>query len=424
MPSTSDPAPLSSRFFTPALGLLADCTHRRHCPELSDSEWLRLGVDRCLQPQSSGRGFLQMLASRAPGLCPDNSHFFESLKSQRRLSLCAELNARLCSHARQMLPDALAAFPCLAGFDVHAGDGHSHAHAVHDPADSKGDKHAVGHLYSRNLRSGTLSHLTVNDQKARKKEHDMRALKRQTIDTLRQGAGKGRKVLYVWDRAGIDFNQWHKWKQGSGIYMLSRCKANMALIKCGDLPFDRDDPVNAGVQADELVGSATGGVLMRRVRFLDVLTGITYEYLTNLLESSVAPGVIAHLYKMRWNIEKSFDEVKNKLGEKKAWATSATAKSMQAQFICLSVNLLHLIEHELGQAGIHNVPEEKRRAQRLDQAKKQAASQNNVLPKTMIMMQQLTQHSAKLIRWVAAQLWLNVPWKQACAALMALYAKL
>ena len=424
MPSTSDPAPLSSRFFTPALGLLADCTHRRHCPELSDSEWLRLGVDRCLQPQSSGRGFLQALASRAPDLCPDNSHFFESLKSQRRLSLCAELNARLCSHAREVLPDALAAFPCLAGFDVHAGDGHSHAHAVHDPADSKGDKHAVGHLYSRNLRSGTLSHLTVNDQQARKKEHDMRALKRQTIDALRQGAGRGRKVLYVWDRAGIDFQQWHKWKQGSGIYMLSRCKVNMALIKCGDLPFDRDDPINAGVQSDELVGSATGGVLMRRVRFLDVLTGITYDYLTNLLESSVTPGVIAHLYKMRWNIEKSFDEVKNKLGEKKAWATSATAKSMQAQFVCLTVNLLQLIEHELGEAGIHNVPEEKRRAQRLDQAKTQAASRNTVLPKALIMMQQMTQHSVKLIRWVAAQLWLEVPWKLACAALAALYARL
>ena len=195
-------------------------------------------------------------------------------------------------------------------------------------------------------------------------------------------------------------------------------------IKCGDLPFDRADEINAGVQADELVGSATGGVLMRRVTFLDVLTGITYEYLTNLLESSVAPGVIAHLYKMRWNIEKSFDEVKNKLGEKKAWATSATAKSMQAQFICLSVNLLQLIEHELGREGIHNDPEEKRRAQRLDQAKAQAASQNTVLPKALIMLQQITQHSVKLIRWVATQLWLNVPWKQACAALVALYARL
>jgi hypothetical protein len=349
MLSTSAPDSLPARFFTPALDLLPGCSNQRHCPELSDFDWLRLGVHRCLQPQGSGRGFLQTLASRAPDLCPDNSHFFESLKSQRRLDLCGELNARLCVHARQVLPDALAAFTSLAGFDIHAGDGHHHAHAVHDPADSKGDKHAVGHLYTRNLRSGTLSHLTVNDQLMRKKEHDMRALKRQTIDALRQGAAKGRKVLYVWDRAGIDFSQWHKWKQGSGIYMLSRCKANMALIKCGDLPFDRADEINAGVQADELVGSATGGVLMRRVTFLDVLTGITYEYLTNLLESSVAPGVIAHLYKMRWNIEKSFDEVKNKLGEKKAWATSATAKSMQAQFICLSVNLLQLIEHELGQ---------------------------------------------------------------------------
>ena len=424
MSSTSDPSALPSRFFKPVLDLLPGCLHQRHCPELSDADWLRIGVERCLAPQTSGRGFLQTLASFAPTLCPGNSHFFESLKSQRRLDLCAEINARLCAHARQLLPDALAAFPCLAGFDIHAGDGHYHAHATHDPADSKGEKHAVGHLYARDLRSGILSHLTVNDQIARKKEHDMRGLKRQTIDTLRQGAKKGRKVLYIWDRAGIDFRQWHQWKQGSGIYMLSRCKTNMALIKCGDLPFDRNDEINAGVQADELVGSPTGGMLLRRVTFLDVLTGITYEYLTNLLESSVLPGVIAHLYKMRWDIEKSFDEVKNKLGEKKAWASSATAKSMQAQFICLSVNLLQLIEHELGEEGILNEPELKRRATRLEEAKKQAESQNAVLPKMLVMMQRMTQHSVKLIRWVAAQLRLDVPWKVACTALAALYAKL
>lgn len=424
MPSLADPSSLPARFFTPALELLPSCANLRHCPEISDSDWLRLGVHRCLQPQASGRGFLQTLASRAPDLCPYNSHFFESLKSQRRLALCAELNDWLCSRARLVLPDALAAFTCLAGFDIHAGDGHYHAHATHDPADSKGGKHAVGHLYTRNLRNGTLSHLTVNDQLTRKREHDIRGLKRQTIDTLRQGAGKGRKVLYVWDRAGIDFTQWHKWKQGSGIYMLSRCKANMALIKCGDLPFDHADPINAGVLRDELVGSATGGLLLRRVTFLDVLTSITYEYLTNLLESSVPPGVIAQLYKMRWDIEKSFDEVKNKLGEKKAWASSATAKSMQAQFICLTVNLLQFIEQELGKEGIVNESEKKRRAARLEAARKQAAGQNTVLPQMLVMMQRVTQHSVKLIRWVAAQLWLDVSWKAACMALSALYQRL
>lgn len=206
--------------------------------------------------------------------------------------------------------------------------------------------------------------------------------------------------------------------------MLSRSKTNLALIKCGNLPFDRNDPINAGVQSDDLVNTGSSGVLLRRVTFLDVLTGITYEYLTNLLERSVPPGVLAHLYKMRWDIEKTFDEVKNKLQEKKAWATSATAKSMQAQFICLTVNLLHLIEHELGKEGIVNEPEMKRRAARLELAKKQAKSQNSVLPRMVIMMQQMTQHSVKLIRWVATHLWLDVPWKAACAALAALYAKL
>ena len=51
----------------------------------------------------------------------------------------------------------------------------------------------------------------------RKKKRDIRALKRTTLAALRQGAAKGRKVLYIWDRAGIDFKQWYDWKQGSGI---------------------------------------------------------------------------------------------------------------------------------------------------------------------------------------------------------------
>ncbi len=414
---------LPARFFTPLLDLLPTCEHRRHCPGLSDADWLRLGVQRCLAPQASGRGFLQTLASLGALCRPENSHFFESLKSQRRLALCAEINARLCAHARTVLPDALAAFPSLAGFDVYAGDGHSHAHAAHDPADSKGDKHAVGHLYSRNLRSGCLSHITVNDQQERKKEHDMRALKRMDIAALRQGAPKGRKVLHVWDRAGIDFGQWHKWKQGSGIYMLSRCKENMALLPCGSLPFDAGDENNSGVLRDELVGTATSGLMLRRVTFHDVVMERQFEFLTNVLESSVPPGVLAQLYRMRWQIEKSFDEVKNKLGEKKAWATSAAAKSMQAQFICMSVNLLQLLEHELDAQGICNAPETKRRARRLEQATATAAKAGKMLPKTLRLMQKITQHSVKLIRWVAAQLWLNIPWQHACTALIALYAK-
>jgi hypothetical protein len=420
----SSPA-LAARFFAPALSLIPACEHQRVCHELSDADWLRVGVHRCLMSQPSGRGFLQALGSLDPELCPANSHFFESLKSRRRLDLCAELNTRLCDLGRTQLPDALGAFAALDGFDVHAADGHFHAHAVHDPADANGSKHAMGHLFMRNLRTGMMSHLTACDQAARKKEHDVRALKRTTIRALRQGAPKGRKVLLAYDRAIIDFRLLHEWKQGSGIYVVTRCKENLALIKCGDLRFDRDDEINAGVQADELVGSGTAGVLMRRIIFHDVLSARIFEFLTNLTDSSVPPGLLAFVYRMRWDIEKSFDEFKNKLGEKKAWATSATAKSMQAQFMCLSANLLHLLEHELAtKEGITNKAEEARRAKRLEQAKAVAASQNTVLPQALCSVQKLTQHTLKLVRWVATQLWLDIPWKQACAILAALYATL
>jgi hypothetical protein len=413
-------SPVANHFFSPSLDLLPSCSHLRSCPELSDANWLLLGVARCLQPNASGRHFLQVLASLNPELDPGNSLFFETLKSQRRLNLCTELNTKLCVVGPERLPDALATFACLERFDIYAGDGHFHEHAVHDPADEEGKKHAVGHFYTRNLRSGLVSHLCVGDQIHRKKEHDMRALKRLSIAQLRQGAPKGRKVLYVWDRAGIDFKQWYDWKQGSGIYVLSRCKENMDLTKCEDLPYDQSDPINAGILGDEVVTG--GGFTMRRITYHDPESGRTFQYLTNVIDSDVLPGVLAFLYKIRWNLEKSFDEFKNKLGEQKAWATTPTAKSMQAQFLCLTLNLLHLLDHDLEKnEGIHNKPEKERRAKRLEKAKASAAKAGLILPKTVELVQNLTQHSVKLIRWVATQLWLSNPWAEACVALAALY---
>ena len=137
------------------------------------------------------------------------------------------------------------------------------------------------------------------------------------------------------------------------------------------------------------------------------------------------PGVLAWLYKTRWDIEKSFDEIKNKLGEQKAWGSSATAKSMQAQFICLTLNLLHLLEHELKEKeGIVNEAEDKRREKRLGLVREGLKKAGAVLPKALELVQRSTQHSVKFIRWAAARLWQNNPWKLACVALAALYARL
>ena len=146
---------LSRQFFTPLLRGLESLPAFRVCPDLPDQDWLLFGVLRSLVPVQSGRAFLQKEASLLPR-CPENAQFFEALKSPRRLAFCSQAAGALLSHLSPLLPDALAQFPALDGFDVWAGDGHHHSAAAHDPRDSEGRKHPTGHLYMLNLRT----HLT------------------------------------------------------------------------------------------------------------------------------------------------------------------------------------------------------------------------------------------------------------------------
>ena len=414
---------VAAELLQPLFDALERCTFQRSCPSLSDSNWLLIGTLRALQDQSSGRAFLQGLKSQRPDIAPDFQHFFETLKSSRRLELCSEANEQLVRSMRRRTLDALAVFSELNDFEVYAGDGHFHSAAAHDACKPEGGgKYPVGHVFCLNLRNHALTHMSVADSTARKREHDMRILKRQDIQSLRQGAAKGKKVLYIWDRAGIDFCQWQKWKQSSGIYFVSREKDNMNLEVLEQKPFDPDDARNTGVLSVERVRSSKG-VMLRRIVYFDVAEGREYIYLTNLMDPP--PGIIAHLYKMRWDIEKVFDELKNKLGETKAWASSLTAKSMQGQFLCIAHNLLTIYEQYLEAAhGIRNEAEIKRRAQRLQSLKETLAERSEILPRNVRLIQRLTQRSVKFIRWIRYYFFSGTPYRQALLDLRNIYAVL
>lgn len=73
--------------------------------------------------------------------------------------------------------------------------------------------------------------------------------------------------------------------------------------------FDPQDPVNRGVEADEMAGYTYA--YLRRIAYRDPATGERFIFLTT--ETSLRPGVIALLYSLRWKIEKVFDVAKNKL---------------------------------------------------------------------------------------------------------------
>jgi hypothetical protein len=411
---------VSQRLSQPLHEQFPHCDATRVCPALPDMDWLQMGLTRVLHECKSGRGFLQEYGGRFPQ-CPQRSTFFESLQSPRRAHLLQQINRLLQKQMTQQIPDRLAVLPELDGFCVYAGDGHWHAAAAHDPV-VDGIKYATGHFFGLNLRTQGIVHLTAADQQARLKEHDMRALKRLETEILRQGAPVGRKVLWIWDKAGIDFQQWHRWKQAAGIYFASCAKDNMTLEVIGQNAFDRQAAINQGVLADELVSTSTG-VMVRLVTYYDPVRKETFRFLTN--ELTLLPGIIAHLYRLRWDIEKVFDEFKNKLAEKKAWASGQTAKTIQAQFMCLMHNLLVLFEQlVLVPEGIHNQAEDRRRQKRLQQVKTTLQQQGQKLAWLVEALQRCTQRSVKLIRWLRSHFFLPTSCSQALEALRALYATL
>ncbi len=404
----------------PLFSALPRCRHSRSCPSLSDPDWLALGTLRVLLDHGSGRGFLQHMLAHCRQT-PSTSLFFENLGSPRRLRLCSEASDLLRRQASAELPDAFAAHTLLENFDIFAGDGSYLVAACHDrpqPSSSAASGHkkfATGHFFGMDLRTSALFHLAVADQIERR-------LKKLDPEVLRQGAPKGRKVLWAWDRAITDFRLWHNLKTSHGIYFITRQKENFAGEPSGNHTFDASAPINQGVLSDEMVGSGGGGVAIRRITFLDPLTGVVHVLLTN--EMTLPPGLLALIYKMRWDIEKAFDQIKNKCGEKKSWASSPQAKSMQAHFICMAHNLMLLQEHKLAvEHQITDTAETKRKTRRLEKERKVVLDKGMKLPPALQSLQRVTQRGIKFIRWLRMFLFSPAPWCHMLATLRTLYQR-
>jgi len=416
--SLSVTSEVKNQFLQPLLTVFAQVTSRRKCPVESDLDWLLKGVDRVLSNHRSGRDFLQSFQLFWPQPMQVGP-YFETLASPRRLAMVAEGSGLLRARVDAARTGALAEFAALDTFEVYAGDGHYLAAATHDPV--QGETHwPTGHFFALNLKSQSLFPLTLADLLARKKEHDARALKRQSVAQLRQGAGKGIKVLWVWDKAGVDLAFWQE-RKASGIYFLSLRKAGMCLELEKERSLDLTQPINQGVQSDRVVRDRRG-LRVREITFENPCDGQVYVYLTN--ELTLAPGLLVLLYKTRWDIEKVFDETKTKLAEKKSWATSVTAKEMQAHFVSLVHNLLLLVQDWHEQQGVVNTAETERKQKRLEQQEKALTANGRSLPLIYKTLQRFTQATFKLIRWLRVHWHRPTSLPQALLQLQHLYAKL
>lgn len=410
--SDQENATVEERFFAPLNEALEKAVNLRKCETFSDLGFLTAGVRRVLSSSSeSGRAWVQKLRKILQGHLTANC-FFKGHRSTRRLRLLSEVSGVVALLADAAADDdPFAMHPELENFEIYAGDGHYHGASTHEEriADKK---YAVQHFYAANQRTRSFHHLDVARPKTGgKKEHDMSALKRFDRQILRMGAPVGKKVLWAYDRASIDFQYWYKMKHGAGVYFLSREKENMELRILGKYDFDPEDPRNAGVVDDQMIGNSSG-TMVRRIIYLDPVSGTTYGFLTN--EFTIPPGILAFIYKERWNIEKVFDEVKNKLCEKKAWGKSDATKCIQAKFIAVTLNLMLIFERTIEkEEGIVDEKVMKIRRERLESDIAKATENGRTLSSMVIAPKRATQRSVQFIRWLLGEFAYPSSWRRA-----------
>ena len=278
---------------------------------------------------------------------------------------------------------------------------------------------AVGHFYSLDLRSHQLRHLAAGEGLH---EHDMSVLKRLKPPGLRHQVPKGQRVLIIYDKAGIDFGYWKRCQRECAVYFISRVKEGMVYDWLDDRPVDPQDPRQRGVTADRQIMTREGQ-LMRIIAYTDPATGQACEFLTN--EMDLPAGVIAELYRRRWDVEKVFDQIKNKLGEKKAWGTSLEAKATQGQLLALTHNLLLRYEARLEREhGVNNEAEDQRRQERHRELKRATRQAGHPLTTLRTGLRRATQRSVKFLRWLRHALREKLTEEAAVPRLTLLYASL
>lgn len=413
---------IKKAFWLPLEQAFAESQLIRKCNEYSDYEHLFCGISRVIEIAMSGRAWIQNFQFIHESALSVGS-FFMTLKSRRRTAMLAEVAQKISltlDEKTLTTQDPLLCHEELNGFSIYATDGHTHKASAHeDPI--LGKVRAPTHIFSLNLRTHSLSHIDLCvPEKGKKKEHEITTLKRIEMDALRLGNIKGQKVIHVYDPAIIDYEQWKSWKNNKGIYVITLEKSNSILSVETEREIDEDNR-NAGVLKDEEVISVTG-VRLRRIVYEDPVTGKIYRFLTN--EMTLLPGLIAFLYKLRWDIEKVFDELKNKFDERKAWGKTEDAKKQQALFMTIAHNLTLMLERKLeNEEGIIDEKVRcKKRKRKMEEVKKAKASGRKISP-LVVGMERATQRSLQFIRWLRSTLLHQTPWPRAIEKLRPLMLK-
>jgi len=315
---------------------------QRICPELSDNDFIRLGIIRCISTVDSGRHFLQTADDIYDEHIPQST-YFNALKSSRRANMLKAVERQSyqqhCESLQVQGIDYLSPFPDLDEIIVEAADGHFVEHACHTEKGSNGKVYAAGFIYALNLRNGLMSPVCVVTNGTQRNQEI--PLLRHQLEQNNKKKPKGQKHLYVYDKAVTDFAWWDQQKKQNN-YMISVRKKNSVAIVVKSLPFDQEADVNLGVEAYETYENDKG-IQFSVVTYRDPETQQIHQFISTL-PVSTQPGTIAILYYKRWTIEKAYNNCKSNFKETKAWSPDIHSLNNQMRLIAMSYNLMRVFE--------------------------------------------------------------------------------
>ena len=383
-------------FLEPALNLLPILDNYRDDLDYSDAEFITLGIRRINTYHPSGRSFLQS-ARQSDVTDVSVKAYFGAATSLRRLAMVHELNTAL---SQTIVPasDRFAIFPELAGRDITALDGHDVERGSHEPPATmaSGRREApdtVTGVFLRNLRSGAARVLAQTEGH----QHEWAAVKARPWSDFRWRA-EAKGTILVIDPVAVDFEFLRGAKFKGGFTVITRMKENLVVREARPLPWDKTDRRNQGVLSDERVRFGEPGEF-RRIRYQDPESGEIYEFLTT--EFHLPPGIIAQLYRLRWDIEKFFDGCENLLAEKRAWGAGPVPAQVQNEFLVLTHNLLLLLSGRLeSEEGIRDEKVENKYAAALKQREAIAKRAGKAVSPWVKVLRRATRWSSQFTRWL------------------------
>jgi hypothetical protein len=155
-------------------------------------------------------------------------------------------------------------------------------------------------------------------------------------------------TIYVFDKGYNDYKAFKKFSDNETGFV-TRIKDNAVYEPIYENEID--EHIHSGVLQDEIIeltvkeATITSKLKLRKIRFYDRVLKREFEFLTNLFE--IRPDLVAAIYKLRWQIEMLFKQIKQNFPLKYFLGDNENAIKIQIYCTLIANLLMTVIQKSL-----------------------------------------------------------------------------